>query len=175
MQGLVYKLANKYMYYFYFFVTILLSSNYAFSQLTHQTLSAQSSEDNVDNIYVFSLVSQNSPIGVFELNDKSYYQGFIHPTFFLIENLEETVRDSGLSVYPNPFSTTLNLSFNDVQQFVNISFIDISGRMIFSKYFEPTDKIVQISIPQYMPTIAYSVLIETANQKHNLKLIKHAF
>ena len=162
------------MRYINFLITILLLSNYAFGQLTHQTISAQSSEDNVDNIFVYSLVGQNSPIGLFESNDKSYYQGFIHPKFYRITNLEAVTQTSSINVYPNPFSTTLNLSFETVQKFVDISFLDLSGRLIFSTYLEPKEKIIQIPIPQAIPTVVYSVLVQTSNETHNLKLIKYA-
>ena len=94
---------------------------------------------------------------------------------YSIENLDQFTVETGISVYPNPFSSRINITFPHIQKYVKVTFLDLTGRMIYSKSINANDKTVSINMPVGLPQILYTVVIETENKTYNLKLLKYVY
>ncbi len=82
--------------------------------------------------------------------------------------------DRNLSIYPNPFSDNISLSFNlDEASDVSIDMIDITGRMvkrIASQFYMPGNQVVKWNDDS--PSGIYIIKIQTNNQTSTVKVIK---
>ena len=146
-----------------------------FAQLSHQTISSQQHSKKIGNYNIVGIVGQNSPIGTFKLPEATFFQGFLHYNMYSIENLDQFSQQTGISVYPNPFSSTINIAFPQAQKSIKVTFLDLTGRMIYSKSINANDKTVSINMPVGLPQILYTVVIETENKTYNLKLLKYVY
>ena len=145
------------------------------AQLSHQTLSSQHHSKKIGDYNVVGIVGQNSPIGTFKLSDATFFQGFLHHNMYSIEDLDQFVNETGISVFPNPFSNRINITFPQIQKDVRVTFLDLTGRMIYSKSISSNEKTVSLNLPVGLPQILYTVVIETENKTYNLKLLKYAY
>lgn len=95
---------------------------------------------NSESYIVQQTVGQGSVIGTYQSGGLILRQGFIQPLegSFKISVLENKSLD--VSIFPNPFSNLLNLTFSDsIEDPVNVTVYDILGRVVFNKQYLPTD------------------------------------
>ena len=156
------------------FLLILICPN-LIAQLSHQTVSSQYHSKKIGDYNVVGIVGQNSPIGTFKLSDATFFQGFLHYNMYSIDDLDQFVNETGISVFPNPFSSRINIAFPQIQKDVRVTFLDLTGRMIYSKSISSNEKTVSLNLPVGLPQILYTVVIETENKTYNLKLLKYAY
>lgn len=100
-----------------------------FSQLHHQSLSAQSNTFLSPDLVVFQSIGQFSPIGNYSVNQKSIFQGFQQP---LIKKTKIDIENKyNVVVFPNPFEKYLNFLFKNYNpKKVKISIYDLNGKLI---------------------------------------------
>ena len=159
----------------FFFLLLILACPNVIAQLSHQTISSQLHSKQIGNYTIVGIVGQNSPTGTFNQSQATFFQGFLHNKMYSIENLDQFTVETGISVYPNPFSSRINITFPQIQKYVKVTFLDLTGRMIYSKSINANDKTVSINMPVGLPQILYSVVVETENKTYNLKLLKYVY
>ena len=159
----------------FLFLLLILACPNVIAQLSHQTISSQLHSKQIGNYTIVGIVGQNSPTGTFKQSQATFLQGFLHYNMYSIENLDQFSQQTGISVYPNPFSSTINIAFPQAQKSIKVTFLDLTGRMIYSKSVNANDKTVSINMPVGLPQILYTVVIETENKTYNLKLLKYVY
>jgi hypothetical protein len=113
-----------------------------FSQsLKKETLTNQGSSHfvyaNNKSFYLQESIGQTSVIRTFSTQYYSLRQGFLQPVnaAFLNDNITTTL---DAIVYPNPFTQTVNISFNEpIFDVLNIYISDLMGRIVYSNTFNP--------------------------------------
>ena len=78
------------------------------------------------------------------------------------------INDLQLTVYPNPTDGKINIQFNEVQTNVEISVIDIQGRIVYTQSLN-SEKELQLTLKE-APGI-YLIQIETENIKTNRRIV----
>jgi hypothetical protein len=80
-------------------------------------------------------------------------------------------KDTNVKIYPNPATDYINISINDTTlSTLIIRFIDLSGKIVFTKSLVQGNQIVQI--PKNLQTSLYIVTVESANlPRQSQKLI----
>ena len=102
----------------FLFLLLILACPNVIAQLSHQTISSQLHSKQIGNYTIVGIVGQNSPTGTFKQSQATFFQGFLHYNMYSIENLDQFSQQTGISVYPNPFSSTINIAFPQAQKSV---------------------------------------------------------
>lgn len=116
-------------------------------------------------------VGQASVIGSHTVQDFTVLQGFIQPPIKIEGVLEE---DNSLQavVYPNPFSSNVQVRFSEeIDAPLSITLYDISGRVVFSKEMAPAREI-QLDF-DFLSSASYLLSISQANKQFTATLIKN--
>jgi hypothetical protein len=75
--------------------------------------------------------------------------------------------NAGLSIYPNPASSFINIKNNDGGEF-NIDLYDMSGRLLLEEKSKQANTIIDIS---KLASGIYSIYMTKDGQKSNTKLV----
>jgi hypothetical protein len=125
----------------YFFLSVFLvlisigANSQTNSALRNSVISTSGSSVTINgNKIVQQCIGQQGPIGLVSTSDIQVRQGFIQPTILkgLINNADITELQA--SVFPNPTSEFITLSFDDiVDSEINIYIYDVNGRLVLNK------------------------------------------
>jgi len=104
--------------------------------------SSQSVTANDKTYYVSQSIGQASVIGTSTQSGHTIRQGFQQPPNILIVDGPLAAEDLLTTIYPNPFSQSVNVAFNEeIDEEVSILLWDITGKIILNKDFQPAQLI----------------------------------
>ena len=159
---------------------ILLCCCFAISTVTSQeilrsTTSASGASSTIlqgdRELVIQQSVGQSSVIGTFQTTANYVRQGFIQPPIE-IKSINVDESDLDAVVYPNPFSSTITISFNEpVEGTISIYVYDLLGRTVYQKDVQAAERIeVQL---EELSTAQYVLLVSTATKQFKANLLKN--
>lgn len=114
-------------------------------------------------------IGQSGVIGVFRKNELLLRQGFIQPV--MSRPNSPKVKIIIAELFPNPFTNDLTISFRDeIRNTLYVNLIDLHGRVIYSRKFTPSNKIVLY--PGTIPSGLYLLRISVDKQQYSWKVVK---
>ena len=149
---------------------------FSFSQsspnLLRSTIINSGSSTQTNNKYIVQQsVGQISPIGLKETNAHSVRQGFIQPAQLKRMLAASNAADLLVSVYPNPTTDKIILTFNElVTGKVNLSIYDQMGKLVMEE-----NKEGQAGLSYSLANLAagnYFVKVNTANKEYVTQISK---
>ena len=114
-----------------FFAFIQLTSIYS-QDLHHQMLSSQGSSQTLTNgLYVSQTIGQQSVIGTYTVDGKTYGQGFQQSLWskYISSSVNNTITTI---TFPNPFISSINFQFSQpIKETISVALFDVRGRLFF--------------------------------------------
>lgn len=153
------------------YILLLFTATFQGQILHHHMLSSQGDTNKISNgIIVKQTIGQQSIIGNFK-KDYIVMQGFQQSLWnkYIASNYYSNIETK---TFPNPFVNTVNFEFSEaVDEIVNVSIFDISGRLIFKKAQKPIDKILTFNV-NIMSGRQFLVQLQSTNFVHYTKIIR---
>ena len=154
-------------------LVFLFSFSTIYSQeLHHQMLSAQGTSKELSNgIYVSQTIGQQSVIGNYTKDGKTYGQGYQQSVWskYISTNSNNTITTV---TYPNPFVSTINFQFSQtIKEPISVSIFDIRGRLIFSHENQAFGNILTIDLPN-LASSNYLVRLSAPNYTYYTQILK---
>jgi hypothetical protein len=154
-------------------LVFLFSFSTLYSQeLHHQMLSAQGSSKELSNgIYVSQTIGQQSVIGNYTKDGKTYGQGYQQSVWskYISTNSNNSITTV---TYPNPFISTINFQFSQaIKEPISVSVFDIRGRLIFTQEKQASGNILTIDLPN-LASSNYLVRLSTTNYTYYTQILK---
>ena len=151
-------------------LTLFLCSTSIYAQLHHQTIGALGGSQTKSNYYVSHSVGQSSVVGTSQLNSTLISQGYQQLIFneYILEpafNLHE------VKFYPNPFSTHLTFELSLDYENIQITIIDINGRIVFRNTKSSANQSFVLNIP-FLSDSEYIITLTALNFYYQTKIIK---
>lgn len=159
------------MKYFLFLLGISLSG-FAQNQLHHQMLSAQGASKVLSNgTYVSQTIGQQSVIGNYTQDGKTYGQGYQQSVWS--KYIQSTTNNAiTMTVYPNPFISSINFQFSQpIKALIHIELFDIRGRVVFQTDQQPSENTLTLEIPN-IASSNYLVKLSTPNYTYYSQILK---
>ena len=142
-------------------------------KLHHQMLSAQGKSTVLPNgTYVSQTIGQQSVIGNYTRDGKTYGQGFQQSLWgsYIKGNAANTITTT---TYPNPFVDVVNFSFSQIiPDVISVELFDVRGRLVFSTAQKAEGNLLTINIPNIAAS-NYLVHLSTANYSYYTQILKH--
>ena len=141
-------------------------------ELHHQALSSQGTSKELSNgVYVSQTVGQQSVIGNFTKNGKTYGQGYQQSIWS--KYIQSTVNNPITTVtYPNPFISTINFQFSQpIKERIKMELFDVRGRLIFQTEQMPTDNLLTVELPN-LASSNYLVKLTASNYTYYTQILK---
>ena len=154
-------------------LVFLFSFSTLYSQeLHHQMLSAQGSSKELSNgIYVSQTIGQQSVIGNYTKEGKTYGQGYQQSVWskYISTNSNNAITTV---TYPNPFISTINFQFSQaIKEPISVSVFDIRGRLIFNQEKQASGNILTIDLPN-LASSNYLVRLSSPNYTYYTQILK---
>ena len=154
-------------------LVFLFSFSTLYSQeLHHQTLSAQGSGKELSNgVYVSQTIGQQSVIGNYTRDGKTYGQGYQQSIW---SKYIQSSADSQVTtvVYPIPFVSTINFQFSQpIKERIKMELFDVRGRLIFQTEQMPTDNLLTVALPN-LASSNYLVKLTSSNYTYYTQILK---
>ena len=155
------------------FIGLLLSNSFLFSQqLHHQMLSAQGKSTVLANgTYVSQTIGQQSVIGNYTRDGKTYGQGFQQSMWgsYIKGNAANTITTT---TYPNPFVDVVNFEFSQIlPDVISVELFDVRGRLVFSTSQKAEGNLLTINIPNIAAS-NYLAHLSTSNYSYYTQILK---
>jgi len=152
------------------FLALTLNS---FSQdLHHQMLSSQGTSKTLPNgIFVSQTIGQQSVIGNYTKDGKTYGQGYQQSVWskYISTNSNNAITTV---TYPNPFISTINFQFSQaIKEPISVSVFDIRGRLIFSQEKQASGNILTIDLPN-LASSNYLVRLSSPDYTYYTQILK---
>lgn len=141
-------------------------------KLHHQMLSAHGTSKELSNgMYVSQTVGQQSVIGTYTIDGKTYGQGFQQSLWG--KYIQSTVNNPITTVvYPNPFVSTTNFQFSrPIEGPISVNLFDVRGRLIFTTEKEATENTLTLDLP-HIADSNYLVRLSTPNYIYYAQILK---
>lgn len=152
---------------------IILSFSSLYSQdLHHQMLSSQGDSKQLSNgMYVSQTIGQQSVIGNYTRDGKTYGQGYQQSVWS--KYIQSTVNNSITTVvYPNPFVSTINFQFSQpIKERIKMELFDVRGRLVFHTEQLPTDNLLTVALPN-LASSNYLVKLTASNYTYYTQILK---
>lgn len=141
--------------------------------LHHQMLSSQGTFKKLsDSIAITQTIGQQSLTGTSNNNylvmqgfQQSFWGKYI-ATNIISENAIKT------TIYPNPFSTVINIQFSKpITDLINLTIYDIRGVKILEENKKATEAILTVDL-SFLPASVYLVRLRSLNLNYYTKIIK---
>ena len=154
-------------------LVFLFSFSTLYSQeLHHQMLSAQGSSKELSNgFYVSQTIGQQSVIGNYTKDGKTYGQGYQQSVWskYISTNTNNAITTV---TYPNPFISTINFQFSQaINEPISVCVFDIRGRLIFNQEKQASGNILTIDLPN-LASSNYLVRLSTPNYTYYTQILK---
>jgi hypothetical protein len=154
-------------------LVFLFSFSTIYSQeLHHQMLSSQGTSKELSNgIYVSQTIGQQSVIGNYTKDGKTYGQGYQQSVWskYISTNSNNAITTV---TYPNPFVSTINFQFSQaIKEPISVSVFDIRGRLIFSQEKQASGNILTIDLPN-LASSNYLVRLSSPNYTYYTQILK---
>lgn len=154
-------------------LVFVLSINSMLSQeLHHQALSSQGTSKVLPNgIYVSQTIGQQSVIGNYTKDGKTYGQGYQQSVWS--RYIQSTTNNTITTVvYPNPFINTINFQFSQsIKERIHVELFDIRGRLIFKTDQQPTENTLTLELPN-IASSNYLVKLSTPTYTYYTQILK---
>ena len=141
-------------------------------QLHHQMLSAQGNSTVLANgTYVSQTIGQQSVIGNYTRDGKTYGQGFQQSMWgsYIKGNATNTITTT---TYPNPFVDVVNFAFSQtIPDVISIELFDVRGRLVFSTSQKAEGNLLTINIPNIAAS-NYLVHLSASNYSYYTQILK---
>lgn len=141
-------------------------------ELHHQMLSAQGTSKELSNgIYVSQTVGQQSVIGNYTKDGKTYGQGFQQSVWsrYIGSN---SINSITTVTYPNPFISTINFQFSQaIKEPISVSVFDIRGRLICNQEKQASGNTLTIDLPN-LASSNYLVRLSSPNYTYYTQILK---
>lgn len=152
---------------------LLLSFSSLYSQeLHHQTLSSQGTSHTLSNgMYVSQTIGQQSVIGNYTSDGKTYGQGFQQSVWskYISSNANNAI---SMVTYPNPFESTINFQFSQaIKEPISVSVFDVRGRLIYTEQKQALGNILTLELPQLADS-NYLVKLTATNYTYYAQILK---
>ena len=152
------------------FLALTLNS---FSQdLHHQMLSSQGTSKTLPNgIFVSQTIGQQSVIGNYTKDGKTYVQGFQQSVWsrYIGSN---SINSITTVTYPNPFISTINFQFSQaIKEPISVSVFDIRGRLICNQEKQASGNTLTIDLPN-LASSNYLVRLSSPNYTYYTQILK---
>lgn len=140
--------------------------------LHRQMLSAQGSSTLLPNgVFVSQSIGQQSVIGNYTKEGKTYGQGFQQSVWFKYIN-NNYGNSITIITYPNPFVRTIHFQFsNPIKETISISIFDVLGRMVFWQEKRAIENTITIDLPQ-LASSNYLVQLTAPNYVYYTQILK---
>ena len=156
----------------YLFMLLLGSTLYA-QQLHHQMLSAQGKSTVLANgTYVSQTIGQQSVIGNYTRDGKTYGQGFQQSMWgsYIKGNAANTITTT---TYPNPFVAVVNFEFSQaITDKILVQLFDVRGRLVFSTSQQAEGTLLTVNLPN-LAASNYLVHLTTPTYSYYTQILKH--
>jgi hypothetical protein len=154
-------------------LSLLLSFSSLYSQdLHHQMLSSQGDSKQLPNgMYVSQTIGQQSVIGNYTRDGKTYGQGYQQSVWS--KYIQSTVNNPITTVvYPNPFVSSINFQFSQpIKERIKMELFDVRGRLIFQTEQLPTDNLLTVALPN-LASSNYLVKLTASNYTYYTQILK---
>ena len=152
------------------FLALTLNS---FSQdLHHQMLSSQGTSKTLPNgIFVSQTIGQQSVIGNYTKDGKTYGQGYQQSVWskYISTNSNNAITTI---TYPNPFISTINFQFSQaIKEPISVSVFDIRGRLIFSQEKQASGNTLTIDLHN-LASSNYLVRLSSPDYTYYTQILK---
>ncbi|WP_287783572.1 T9SS type A sorting domain-containing protein [Flavobacterium sp.] len=156
-----------------FLLCFTLSISALHSQdLHHQALSSQGASKELPNgMYVSQTIGQQSVIGNYTKDGKTYGQGYQQSVWS--KYIQSTVNNPITTVtYPNPFVSNINFQFSQlIKEQIKMELFDVRGRLIFQTEQFPTDNLLTVALPN-LASSNYLVKLTSSNYTYYTQILK---
>jgi hypothetical protein len=152
-------------------LTLSFSSLYS-QELHHQALSSQGTSKELPNgVYVSQTIGQQSVIGNYTRDGKTYGQGYQQSIWS--KYIQSTINNPITTVvYPNPFISTINFQFSQpIKERIKMELFDVRGRLIFQTEQFPTDNLLTVAMPN-LASSNYLVKLTASNYTYYTQILK---
>ena len=158
----------------YLYLAFLFSFSALYSQeLHHQAMSSQGTSKELSNgMYVSQTIGQQSVIGNYTREGKTYGQGFQQSMWgsYIKGNAANTITTN---TYPNPFVDVVNFEFSQIlPDVISVELFDVRGRLVFSTAQKAEGNLLTINIPNIAAS-NYLVHLTTSNYSYYTQILKH--
>lgn len=154
-----------------FFAFIQLTSIYG-QDLHHQMLSSQGSSQTLTNgLYVSQTIGQQSVIGNYTVDGKTYGQGFQQSLWskYISSSVNNTITTI---TYPNPFISSINFQFSQpIKETISVALFDVRGRLVYSENKNAIDNILTLELP-LLARGNYLVRLTSNNYTYYTQILK---
>jgi hypothetical protein len=154
-------------------LVFLVSFSSVHSQdLHHQALSSQGTSKELSNgVYVSQTIGQQSVIGNFTRDGKTYGQGYQQSIWS--KYIQSTANNPMATVvYPNPFISTINFQFSQpIKERIKMELFDVRGRLIFQTEQLPNDNLLTVALPN-LASSNYLVKLTASNYTYYTQILK---
>lgn len=154
------------------FIFMVFISEAQAQELHHQMLSAQGASKELSNgMYVSQTVGQQSVIGNFTKDGKTYGQGYQQSVWsnYISTNANNTITTV---TYPNPFVSTINFQFSQaIKEPISVSVFDIRGRLICNQEKQASGNTLTIDLPN-LASSNYLVRLSSPNYTYYTQILK---
>ncbi|MCZ8297010.1 MAG: T9SS type A sorting domain-containing protein [Flavobacterium sp.] len=140
--------------------------------LHHQALSSQGASKELPNgMYVSQTIGQQSVIGNYTKDGKTYGQGYQQSVWS--KYIQSTVNNPITTVtYPNPFVSNINFQFSQlIKEQIKMELFDVRGRLIFQTEQFPTDNLLTVALPN-LASSNYLVKLTSSNYTYYTQILK---
>jgi hypothetical protein len=100
----------------------------------------------------------------------SAIQGYQH-LIFHDYSVESFSNAEGIKFYPNPFSTQLNFEFESEYDHIQITIIDVRGRIVMTTTMQTSNKAIVLPLP-FLSDSEYIISLLGKNLNFQTKIIK---
>lgn len=154
------------------FILLLSFSSLHSQDLHHQMLSSQGTSKELSNgMYVSQTIGQQSVIGNYTSDGKTYGQGFQQSVWskYISSNSNNFI---STVTYPNPFISTINFQFSQpIKEPIAVSVFDVRGRLIFSQEKQALGNLLTLELPQLTDS-NYLVKLTATNYIYYAQILK---
>lgn len=153
------------------FIFMVFISEVQAQELHHHMLSAQGTSKELSNgIYVSQTIGQQSVIGNYTKDGKTYGQGYQQSVWS--KYISTNNNNITTVTYPNPFISTINFRFSQtIKDPISVSLFDIRGRLIFSQEKQASGNILTIDLPN-LASSNYLLRLSTSNYTYYTQILK---
>ena len=140
--------------------------------LHHQMLSSQGDSKQLPNgMYVSQTIGQQSVIGNYTKDGKTYGQGYQQSVWS--KYIQSTVNNPITTVtYPNPFVSNINFQFSQlIKEQIKMELFDVRGRLVFQTEQMPTDNLLTVALPN-LASSNYLVKLTASNYTYYTQILK---
>lgn len=150
-----------------------LSFSSLYSQdLHHQMLSSQGASKELPNgVYVSQTIGQQSVIGNYTKDGKTYGQGFQQSLWskYISANANNAITTI---TYPNPFVSTINFQFSQaIKEPISVTVFDVRGRLIYTEQKQALGNLLTLELPQLADS-NYLVKLTANNYTYSAQILK---